>query len=184
MNFNLIIEPFTQAIAKTTGNPLPAHPALLDVTARRFLFDNVMSEMGEYITADTEVDKIDALCDAIIYITDTCLRFGIVPWLHYSPTYVPEAVVHDTWFNAQVFLKSETMSTQYQALSFMLGRLARGHDFDLTPFVTAVGKANKQKINPDGTVTMNERGKVLKPANFVDPDLSQLLEVIKNGKSG
>jgi len=184
MNFNKIVLPFTQAVAKTTDSPLPTKPVWLDLKARRFLFDNIMSEMGEYLTSSLEVDKIDALCDGIIYATDTCLRFGIEPYAHPRPNYNPNDVVDSVFRKAKSFLKAQTIATQQQALSFLIGRMARGHAFDLTPFVAAVGECNKQKINADGTVTLNERGKVLKPDDFVDIDLSQILEAIKNGKSG
>ena len=181
MNFNKIIEPFTAAVCKTKGVPMPQHAMLLDEAARRFLFDNVMSELGEYLLARSEEDEIDALVDAIIYTTDTCLRFGIDPWVHADPVYDHVEVVNEVWGLSQDFLRSKTVETQQQSISWMLGRLARGHEFDLTPFVREVAKANTQKIGADGLVTLNERGKVVTPKGFISPDLSALLKEVKNG---
>ena len=181
MNFNKIVSPFTLAVVNTQRGEWPKHQLLLDEKARRFLFDNIMSELGEYLLAQTEGEEIDALVDAIIYTTDTCLRFGVEPWAHEAPIYNSEDVVNEVWGLAKAFLMSGTLKTQQQSLSFVLGRLARGHEFDLTPFVKEVAKANLQKINADGTVTLNEKGKVMKPEGFVSPDLDAVLAEIRNG---
>jgi len=181
MNFNEIIRPFTAAVCLTKGIPMPKEPQLLDEKARRFLFDNVMSEMGEYILATTEGESIDALVDAIIYTTDTCLRFGIQPYVHANPVYEVGGIVEDIWGYAKGFLQAGTVDKQQQCLSFLLARLARGHNFDLTLFIEEVAKANLQKINADGTVTLNEKGKVMKPKDFISPDLDAVLAEIKNG---
>ena len=181
MNFNKIVEPFTLAVVNTQGGEWPKHQLLLDEKARRFLFDNIMSELGEYLLAQTEGEEIDALVDAIIYTTDTCLRFGIKPWAHEDPVYRSYGVVDEVWGLAKLFLTADTLETQQQSLSFVLGRLARGHEFDLNPFIKEVAKANLQKINPDGMVTLNEKGKVMKPEGFVSPDLDKVLAEIRNG---
>lgn len=181
MNYNKIIEPFTAAVCLTKGVPMPDKPVLLDEKARRFLAEMVMSEMIEYVLATEEVDKIDALVDAIIYITDTCLRHGISLHVHKTPVYDPDALDYAVWWRVKDFVKTKTEATQYQELSRMLQRLSRGHDFDLLPFIEEVAKANERKINPNGTVTLNEKGKVMKPVGFVAPDLSKILLEVKNG---
>ena len=181
MNYNKIIEPFVLAVAKTKGIELPPEPVHLVEKARRFLSEMVLSEMLEYELAITELDRIDALADAIIYITDSCLRHGITPHVDATFDSNPEDVADRTWAIVKRFVKATTLGEQTQALSYMLSLLANGHDFDLAPFIVAVTDANLQKINTDGTVTLNEAGKVMKPDNFVSPDLSQILMEVKNG---
>lgn len=181
MNYNEIIRPFTAAVAKTTGSKLPEHPELLSEASRRFLAEMVMSEMIEYEVSATEVDDIDAIVDAMIYVTDTCLRYGFRPYIHEKPVFEHTELVDEVWSHVKYFVKANTIDSQRQALSFLLQRLARGHHFDLLPFVKEVAKANLQKINADGTVTLNEKGKVMKPIGFVSPDLSKILKEVKNG---
>ena len=182
MNYNEIVRPFTRAVAKTTGTPLPVKPMLLDVAARRFIYDNVMSEMGEYLTADGELDQIDALVDAIIYITDACIRSGIAPFSQEKVQYSRVGVVHDVYLLLSAVVTAITVDTQHQAISRLLDRLRSGHSFDLDPFVAVVANANMQKINSDGLVDMNSRGKVLKPEGFVAPDLSIVLKEVQDGR--
>ena len=181
MNYNKIIEPFTAAVCLTKGVPMPSRPKLLSEASRRFLAEMVMSEMIEYELATEEVDKIDAIVDAIIYITDTCLRYGISLHVHEMPVYDPDVLVDDVWRYVKAFVKTKTEAAQYQDLSWMLQRLSRGHDFNLLPFIEEVAKANERKINPDGTVTLNEKGKVMKPVGFIAPDLTKILLEVKNG---
>ena len=178
MNFNAIIRPFTEAVCKTKKIPLPTEATVMCETSRRFLFDMVSSEIGEFCLAKTDADKIDALVDAIIYITDSCLRHGIEPVL-------PQSIVpNETWqcltpyylFNFMTdFIVAETVEDQTRCLSAALFGLCSSSIKDVHPFVELVAKANEQKILPTGFVTLNEQGKVMKPANFVPPDLSTLL---------
>ena len=178
MNFNNTIRPFTEAVCKTKKIPLPTEPMPMCETSRRFLFDMVASEIGEFCLAKNDADKIDALVDAIIYITDSCLRHGIEPNL---PDGVP---TNPTWqvltpfylFNFMTdFIVSEEVNDQTRCLSAALFGICSSSTRDVHPFVELVAKANEQKILPTGLVTLNEQGKVMKPANFVPPDLSTLL---------
>lgn len=175
MNYNHIVQSFTQAVALTTGKALPTEQKLMCITARRFLADNIMSEMHEYATGTVEVDKLDALADAAIYITDSCIRFGIQPMINEPKTAAERGTEIAVFSLVLNFLQAKTLDTQTQTLSFILTRLNKATQHNLLPFIEAVAECNKQKINSDGTVTLNERGKVLKPADFKEYDLNEIL---------
>lgn len=181
MNFNKIIEPFTAAVCKTQGVPMPEAPIELDEKARRFLADNVMSEMIEFVIADTEEDQIDAVVDAIIYITDTCLRFGLNPHIGERYKYTPGYPVEHVWTIVKDFSRAKGTLEQAHWITEMLTVLSHYTDLELTPFVKEVARANNQKVNSEGLVTLNEKGKVMKPKDFVAPDIKRVLLELRNG---
>lgn len=180
MNFNKIIEPFTAAVCRTTDVPMPTEALLLSEKARRFLADNVMSEMIEFVLATNEADQIDAAVDAIIYITDTCLRFGIDPEIGARYHYSPGNPVNKIWDVVKDFVRATTLQEQEHKIVQMLTILTHYTDLELTPFVEEVARANNQKI-VDGLVVLNEKGKVMKPEGFVAPDLNKILKEVRNG---
>lgn len=181
MNYNKIVQSFTEAVAKTKGTPLPTEPILMCEQSRRFLFDMIMSEMGEYHLARCEEDEVDAVVDAAIYLTDTCLRFGIEPYLRKTGSTLGTPT-QEVYEYALLFLTCRTIDTQHQALSMILTRLERSFNYSLEPFMVAVAETNQQKIHADGTVTMNEQGKVLKPEGFKHGNLTAVLKEVKNGE--
>jgi len=178
MKYSKLILPFTTAVMATKGEELPVNEQALSVKDRLFLFDNVMSEMGEFLAAPSEAEEIDALVDAIIYITDFCLRFG------FSPTDC-KPLPHDYLDKVD-----KVMGVLKGCATFVeRGDLASLEDLlwvieslcehDLLPFVEKVAEANMQKVK-NGKVVLNERGKVLKPDNFVNPDLEKILRGLKD----
>jgi predicted HAD superfamily Cof-like phosphohydrolase len=84
---------------------------------------------------------------------------------------------------AQHFLVAETLEEQWSRIDALLYTLCSVSTLPVEPFLIEVQKANMQKVLHDGTVKMNEAGKVLKPEGFINPDLTALYVRLKNEHS-
>lgn len=182
-----IVQEFTSAVAKTRGVLLPSTQVLMDVKARRFLYEMVTSEIGEYVVAQTDVDKIDAVVDAIYYILDSCLRFGVTPVLPQNIEPAGSWGVNDPYYLYGLvveFLKAEDEASQLRCINQMLFAFQSCCILPVLPFLEEVAKANNSKINKDGFVILNDKGKVMKPEGFVPPDLSSIYKDLMLEKLG
>ena len=177
MNYNNYVRPFTEAFAKTKGVKLPNEPVLMDEAARRFLWDNVQSEMGEYYLAKDPWDKTDALVDAIVYTTDVCLRHGIEPEL---PDDIPlnEVFQELTPMYVANYLRAcivaEDLDDQRRGVTSLLFALVGSCVLPVEPFLEQQRLSNGAKIAKDGTVTLSDKGKILKPEGWKAPDVKTL----------
>ena len=173
-----LVLPLPVAVAKTKGISLPSNPVPFGSDARRFLAEMVTSEMIEYIGAEDEAERIDALCDALVYIADSAIRHGIVfldvalepEKLHPIPE--DKVSIATLIFRGMAgFVELETLAEQMRHLTLMCNRLAYYAEDNLRPYLEEVSRANKSKIADCGRVILNEQGKVMKPDGFVPPNI-------------
>lgn len=172
--------PLPLAVAKTKGVSLPSNPIKLDEAAMRHLIDMVASEMTEYVVAKTPAERIDAIVDALIYITDSAIRHGI---LHIAQLKNENAhsTPADVVSNAALIYRGmlhlfeqQTVEDQARHLNVMCVRLAYYAEDGLTPYVEEVARANNSKIADCGRVVLNESGKIMKPDGFIPPNLARI----------
>ena len=181
MNLISLVMPLPAAVAKTTGNPLPTQPVALDVKAKRFIMDMVASEVNEYAVAEDEVERIDALCDMLVYIADTCIRHGM---LELDIPMIPQPRSVEGEFDTELLVyrsllslsKMDTAEEQHRHFKRLCCRIAATATVDLSPYLEEVAKSNASKIDKDGKVILNTQGKIMKPSTFVEPDLRRVYE--------
>ena len=171
--------PLSVAVAKTKGVSLPTAPVKMEEAAIRFLIDMVASEMTEYVLAKTPAERVDAILDALIYITASAIRHGIYALdVALSRDHGVQADVVSnsvlTYRGMLTLCSKSTVEEQIAHLNLMCARIAYFAEDELLPYLDEVSRANSSKITEQGTVVLNEQGKILKPAGFVPPNLEEI----------
>ena len=188
----IAIETFTKAAMVAKGQEIPAEPKAMDMKARRFVWDMVMSELGELVLAENKADQVDALADAMIYCIDSAIRHGwsdlwrseqedesfLQTRCHPPMNRDEKAFAHGKVYNILTeFLLSTDLDSQRTALFDLilhLGLKINLAGYETRPIISYIADANDSKL-VDGCAILSEAGKVLKPEGFVAPDIALLL---------
>ncbi len=176
-NIMQMVEPMTNGFYAAKGGTRPEEPVALTDPYKRFLWDNVYSEIGELYLYTEKHEQVDAIVDIAIYTIDVCLRNG------YDKHYLEPIIESDYDFSAdafQTFLNSalKNVLTGHSVITHMESCFGILHicqramtqlGYPLAPFVELVANYNNSKL-VDGVAILNDKDKIMKPDGWVAPD--------------
>ncbi len=189
MNMMQLVEPMTNGYYTAKEQIRPLVPQPLSIHYKRFLWDNVYSELGEFHLAVDKLEQVDAIVDTAIYTIDVCLRNGYdaayaLFYESIDPNYkvmrfvskVPQilkGVLYTDSTTVQMELCFEILTECENALNSL--------GYPLIEFVKLVANYNNSKL-VDGVAILAPNGKILKPEGWVAPDrdLKALMEKYDN----
>lgn len=186
MNYFETVVPFTNGYYAAIGEERPSDPVALTDYWKQFLWDNVMSEMGEMLLARKTHEQIDALVDAAIYTIDCGLRNGFDQFWDESREDVAPLMPKPMMFHVtdvtttisevkkvlQSILLADDPFKQAEgmfALIDLINRKINAIGYPMKPFIKLVADYNNSKL-VDGVAIVNAAGKIQKPEGWVAPD--------------
>lgn len=154
-----LVKEFTEG---STGNECPKHPHLMDKNTVIFLIRMVMSELNELANtvSNNEAESMQLMKDALNTI-DVCHKFSSDP----------------------VEQLAEQADSLVDANYYMLN-IAAKHGMNLSELFKVVHAANMAKRDPQTGqfIRRKEDGKVIKPANWKEPDVvGEIKRQLNNG---
>lgn len=171
---------FTQAVMATKNESVSA----LDDAAKVFLNDNCLSEVGELVIYKGYRAQVDAIADCMIYASDLYIRLGFLDdWAG-----AIEGIQFKTADKARELSVGEMVEISHYVQNCCIEFSLYGEkrsieeiiiccaDFlcmmgaDPDKVLKIITGANSRKVHADGTVTLNDIGKVLKPEGWYPSD--------------
>ncbi len=172
-----MVEPMTNGFYAAKGLERPTEPVALTDHYKRFLWDNVYSEIGELYLYTEKHEQVDAIVDIAIYTIDVCLRNGYGKHWFEPDNGMPttfakgyfqddlDACLKDIITGQSVLTHIENCIDILHICSQYLSYLG----YPLAPFIELVANYNNSKL-VDGVAILNDKDKIMKPDGWVAPD--------------